>query len=57
MTCEIITADGKVNDQESELLAMIALYMGLSMETMKMMLTTYLVRNRWNVQIIDKTEG
>jgi len=57
MTCEIITADGKVNDQESELLAMIALYMGLSMETMKMMLTTYLVRNRWNVQIIDKMEG
>ena len=56
MTCEIITADGKVNDQESELLAMIALYMGLSMETMKMMLTTYLVRNRWNVQIIDKAE-
>lgn len=56
MTCEIMTADGTVNDQESELLAMIALYMGLSMEAMKMMLTTYLIRNRWNVQIIDKVE-
>jgi uncharacterized tellurite resistance protein B-like protein len=54
MSCEIVTADGTVNDQESELLAMIALYMGLSMETMKMMLTTYLIRNRWNVQIVDK---
>lgn len=54
MCCEIVTADGTVNEQESELLAMIALYMGLSMETMKMMLTTYLIRNRWNVQIVDK---
>ena len=56
MTCEIMTADGTVNDQESELLAMIALYIGLSMEMMKMMLTTYLIRNRWNVQIVDKVE-
>jgi len=56
MTCEIMTNDGTVNDQESELLAMIALYMGLSMETMKIMLTTYLIRNRWNVQIVDKVE-
>ena len=56
MACEIMTADGTVNEQESELLAMIALYMGLSMETMKMMLTTYLIRNRWNVQIVDKVE-
>ena len=56
MTCEIMTADGTVNDQESELLAMIALYIGLSMETMKMMLTTYLIRNRWNVQIVDSVE-
>ncbi len=56
MTCEIMTADGTVNDQESELLAMLALYMGLSMEVMKMMLTTYLIRNRWNVQIVDKVE-
>ena len=53
MACEIVTADGSVNDEESELLAMMALYMGLSMETMKMMLTTYLIRNRWNVQIVD----
>jgi uncharacterized tellurite resistance protein B-like protein len=54
MACEIITADGKVNDRESEVLAMIALYMGMSMERMKMMLTTYLIRNRWNVQVIEQ---
>ena len=54
MACEIMTADGKIDDQESEHLAMIALYMGLSMETMKMMLTTYLIRNRWNVQIVEQ---
>jgi uncharacterized tellurite resistance protein B-like protein len=54
MACEIMTADGKIDDQESELLAMIALYMGLSMQTMKMMLTTYLIRNRWNVQIVEQ---
>src|SRR5687767_6804149 len=34
MTCEIVTADGKVDDNESEIVAMIALYLGLSMEVM-----------------------
>lgn len=54
MACEMVTADGTVNEQESEILAMTALYLGLSVETMKMMLTTYLIRNRWNVQIVEK---
>jgi uncharacterized tellurite resistance protein B-like protein len=54
MACEIVTTDGNVNDQESELLAMAALYMGLPMDKMKMMLTTYLIRNRWNVQIVEQ---
>jgi len=54
MACEIVTADGSVNEQESEVLAMTALYLGLSVEVMKMMLTTYLIRNRWNVQIVEK---
>jgi uncharacterized tellurite resistance protein B-like protein len=53
MCCEIMTADGKIDDEESEILAMVALYLGLSIENMKMMLTTYLIRNRWNVQIIE----
>lgn len=54
MCCEIMTADGKVDETESEVLALTALYLGLSVENMKMMLTTYLVRNRWNVQIIEQ---
>ena len=54
MCCEIMTTDGKVDDSESEVLAMVALYMGMSVEKMKIMLTTYLIRNRWNVQIIEQ---
>jgi uncharacterized tellurite resistance protein B-like protein len=54
MCCEIMTADGNVDEQESEILAMVALYLGLSIENMKMMLTTFLIRNRWNVQIIEQ---
>ena len=54
MCCEIMTADGRIDDNESEILAMVALYLGLSIENMKMMLTTYLIRNRWNVQIIEQ---
>ena len=54
MCCEIMTAEGRINDNESEILAMVALYMGLSIDNMKMMLTTYLIRNRWNVQIVEQ---
>lgn len=54
MCCEVITADGKIDDTESEILAMVALYLGMSIENMKMMITTYLIRNRWNVQIIEQ---
>ena len=54
MCCELMTGDGKIDDNESEILAMVALYLGLSIENMKMMLTTYLIRNRWNVQIIEQ---
>lgn len=54
MCCEMMTADGRIDENESELLAMVALYMGMSIENMKMMLTTYLIRNRWNVQIVEE---
>jgi uncharacterized tellurite resistance protein B-like protein len=53
MCCEIMTNDGRIDEGESEILAMTALYLGMSIENMKMMLTTYLIRNRWNVQIIE----
>jgi uncharacterized tellurite resistance protein B-like protein len=54
MCCEIMTADGRIDETESEILAMVALYLGMSIENMKMMLTTYLIRNRWNVQIVEQ---
>ena len=56
MCCEIMTADGRVDENESEILAMVALYLGLSIENMKMMLTTFLIRNRWNVQIVEQEQ-
>jgi uncharacterized tellurite resistance protein B-like protein len=54
MCCEIMTADGTVDEAESEILAMVALFLGLTVENMKMMLTTYLIRNRWNVRIVEQ---
>jgi uncharacterized tellurite resistance protein B-like protein len=53
MTCELVTANGKIDESESEILAMTALYLGLEVERMRMILTSFLIRNRWNVQIID----
>jgi uncharacterized tellurite resistance protein B-like protein len=57
MCCELMTADGRIDESESEILAMTALYLGMSVENMKMILATYLIRNRWNVQIIENQEG
>ena len=54
MCCEIMTADGTVDEAESEILAMVALFLGLTVDNMKMMLTTYLIRNRWNVRIVEQ---
>ena len=54
MCCELVTAKGRLDETESEILAMIALYMGISIENMKMVIATYLIRNRWNVEIIEE---
>jgi uncharacterized tellurite resistance protein B-like protein len=56
MCCELMTSDGKVDETETEILAMTALYLGLSLENMKMILATYLIRNKWNVQIIENQD-
>lgn len=53
MCCELMTAEGRIDEPESEVLGMVALYLGLSLDTMRMMLTTYLIRNRYNVQIVE----
>ena len=57
MSCELVTANGKLTSEESEVLAMIALFLGLTMELMKTILTTYLIRNKWNVEIIEGQES
>ncbi|RYZ30658.1 MAG: hypothetical protein EOO10_02035 [Chitinophagaceae bacterium] len=49
MVCEIMTGDGELNEQESEIVGLTALYLGVSIELMRIMLTTFIMRNRWNV--------
>jgi len=57
MICEVMTNDSTIDEKESETLGMAALYLNISVERMKMMLTAFLIRNRWNVQIVDQLHG
>ena len=50
MICELMTGDGELNEQESEIVGLTALYLGISIELMRIMITTFIMRNRWNVQ-------
>jgi hypothetical protein len=54
MVCEMMTDNGAINETESELLGMVALYLGMSVDLMRGMIRTYLIRNRWNVQVVDQ---
>ena len=49
MICELMTEDGELNELESEIVGLTALYLGVSIELMRIMLTTFIMRNRWNV--------
>jgi hypothetical protein len=49
MTCELVTIDGELSETESEVLGVAALSLGISIELMRVMLATFLMRNRWNV--------
>ena len=49
MVCEIMTGDGELNEQESEIVGLTALYLGVCIELMRIMLTTFIMRNRWDV--------
>jgi hypothetical protein len=57
MICEVVTSEGVIDETKSEILGMAAMYLQMPVERMKMMLTTYLIRNKWNVQIIDQLHG
>lgn len=48
MVCELMTADGELTEVESEIVGLTALYLGVSIELMRIMLATFIMRNRWN---------
>lgn len=50
MLCELMTTDGELNEAESEIVGLTALYLGVSIELMRIMLTTFIMRNRWNAK-------
>ncbi len=49
MICELITADGELSETESEVLGVAAHALGISIELMRVMIATFLMRNRWNL--------
>ncbi|HVK96990.1 MAG TPA: hypothetical protein VM368_04190 [Flavisolibacter sp.] len=48
MVCEIITIDGEMSESDGEIIGLAALYLGISIELMRVMITTFLIRNKWN---------
>ncbi len=53
MVSEVVLLDGQINDDRSNMFAMLALFLDIPVERMKMILATYLIRNKWNVQIVE----
>jgi uncharacterized tellurite resistance protein B-like protein len=53
MVSEVILLDGQIDDEKTKTFAMLALYLNIPMERMKMILATYLIRNKWNVEVVD----
>jgi uncharacterized tellurite resistance protein B-like protein len=49
MICELVTTDGELSQTESEVIGVAALCLGISIELMRVMVATFLMRNRWNV--------
>lgn len=57
MICEIITRKGNIDDKQSEVLGMAALFLQIPVERMRILLTAFLIRNRWNVEVIEEMHG
>ena len=53
MVSEVVLLDGQINDKKTKIFALLALHLKISMERMKMILATYLIRNKWNVEVTD----
>ena len=50
MICELLTTDGELSETESEIVALAALHLRISIELMRVMIATFLMRNRWNLR-------
>ncbi|HEV7333306.1 MAG TPA: hypothetical protein VGN63_19885 [Flavisolibacter sp.] len=50
MLCELLTGNGELSETDSEVLGIAALHLGISIELMRVMIATFLMRNRWNVR-------
>lgn len=57
MICEIVTSKGNIDEKQSEVLGMAALFLQIPVERMRIILTAFLIRNKWNVQIIEEMHG
>jgi len=57
MICEVVTNNGSVDEKDSEVLGMVALHLNIPVERMRIILTAFLIRNKWNVQIIEELHG
>lgn len=57
MICEIATSKGNIDEKQSEVLGMAALFLQIPVERMRIILTAFLIRNKWNVQIIEEMHG
>lgn len=50
MICELMTTNGDLSVAESEIVGLTALHLGISIELMRVMIATFLMRNRWNLR-------
>ena len=57
MVCEMITGKGSLDEKESEVLGLAALVLQIPMERMRTLVTAFLIRNKWNVEIIEEMHG
>lgn len=57
MICEIVTSKGNIDEKQSEVLGMAALFLQIPVERMRILLTAFLIRNRWNVEVIEEMHG
>jgi len=53
MVSEVVLLNGQIDDEKTKTFAMLALYLQIDMDRMKMILATYLIRNKWNVEVVD----